>query len=65
MLLGRTGAGTPYRPRLAFGANGVLYDISTTGTTLYSISTTTGTATTLATLSGTPAGGGDLRRQPG
>lgn len=65
VLLGRTGTGTPYMPRLVFGSNDVLYAADNAGTQLYSINTTTGAATAIgASLGSTPTGGGDMALNP-
>jgi len=66
-LLGRTGSGTPYMPKLAFSANGTLYAIDTDVTRLYTIDQITGTAlATGSALTGIPApsGGGDIAFHP-
>jgi len=65
VLLGRTGTGTPYMPRLAFNATGTLYAMDSAGTQLYTINTTTGAATaTGAAVTGTSGGGGDIAFSP-
>jgi uncharacterized repeat protein (TIGR01451 family) len=65
VLVGSTGAGTPYLLRLAFSASGTLYAMdSTNGGSLYTINQTNGAATVAATLTGVPAGGGDIAFSP-
>jgi uncharacterized repeat protein (TIGR01451 family) len=59
--IGTTGAATPYIPRLAFSASGVLYAVDTNSTNLYTIDQATGSATAVGALSGVPTGlGGDI-----
>lgn len=59
--IGTTGASTPYVPRLAFSANGVLYAVDTNTTNLYTINQSTGAATAVGALSGVPTNlGGDI-----
>ena len=65
VLLGQTGAGTPYMPRLAFNSSGTLYAMDTNGTQLYTINTTTGAATLAgAAITGAGSGGGDMAFSP-
>jgi uncharacterized repeat protein (TIGR01451 family) len=65
VLLGQTGAGTPYMPRLAFNSSGTLYGMDTNGTQLYTINTTTGAATPAgAAITGAGSGGGDMAFNP-
>lgn len=63
VLLGTTGTGVPYLPRLAFDtASGVLYAMDTNANpTIWTINTSTGAATSTGTsVSGLPSGGGDF-----
>ena len=63
VLLGTTGAGIPYFPRIAFDpVTGVLYAVNTATTGIYTINTTTGAATLVGALTGGPTGnsGGDM-----
>jgi uncharacterized repeat protein (TIGR01451 family) len=67
VMLGRTGAGIPYLPRMAFSAGGTLYAVDVNTARLYTVNQTTGVATTTgAALSGGPAGqvGGDIAIAP-
>jgi len=66
VLLGTTGAGVGYIPRLAFDLSGNLWGIDVTTTNLYPISQTTGAAGTGVALTGGPAGqtGGDIAVHP-
>ncbi|MGH7645361.1 MAG: hypothetical protein ACREMR_07215 [Gemmatimonadales bacterium] len=53
VFIGRTGAGIPYLPRLAFSQSGTLYAVNTGTTQLYTINQTTdGAAATGAPLTG-------------
>ena len=65
VLLGRTGAGVPYCPRMFCAPDGTLYAVSTDGTKIYTISTTNGAATLHATLTNPVSGGGDIGYGPG
>jgi hypothetical protein len=64
VLLGSTGAGSPYLPRLTFGPNGVLYAVNSRSGALYTINQTNGTATSILTMSPNPSGGGDIAFAP-
>lgn len=66
VLLGTTGAATPYLPRLSFAANGTLYAVGTAANpNLYTINITTGAATVVgSSLTGTVSGGGDIAFAP-
>lgn len=63
VLLGTTGSGVPYLPRLGFNPNtGVLYAMDTNANpTIWTINQSTGAATSTGmTVSGLPSGGGDF-----
>ncbi len=62
VLLGTTGTGVPYLPRLAFDkTSGVLYAMDTNANpTIWTINLTTGAATSTGTTLSLPSGGGDF-----
>lgn len=60
VLLGTTGAGIPYCPRMFCAPDGTLYAVSTDGVNIYTVSTVNGAATLHATLTSPVSGGGDI-----